>query len=131
MKSIQKALVQRGDRFLIILRSPKAHYFPNHWDFPGGTLEHGEDPLAGVEREVKEETGLTVEALKVVGVVELDLDSTGHTTHMFTLYATRVVSGDVTLSHEHTDFRWATREEILQLNTEPFMKTFFQQRPHA
>jgi 8-oxo-dGTP pyrophosphatase MutT (NUDIX family) len=32
------------------------------WELPGGRLEHGEDLESCVEREVKEETGLTVRA---------------------------------------------------------------------
>ncbi|HEX7368127.1 MAG TPA: NUDIX hydrolase [Candidatus Saccharimonadales bacterium] len=30
------------------------------WDLPGGGLEHGEDPIAGLKREIGEETGLSV-----------------------------------------------------------------------
>ena len=33
---------------------------PGMWTLPGGGLDHGEDPRAGVRREVYEETGLTV-----------------------------------------------------------------------
>lgn len=29
------------------------------WSLPGGGLDHGEDPLAGVARELKEELGIT------------------------------------------------------------------------
>ena len=31
------------------------------WELPGGGLDHGEDPRAGLEREVAEETGFKVE----------------------------------------------------------------------
>ena len=30
------------------------------WEFLGGGLDHGEDPIACLKREIKEETGLTV-----------------------------------------------------------------------
>src|SRR3990172_10102011 len=111
MKLSQKAVVQKDNRFLILLRSPTAKYFPEHWDFPGGKLEPGEEPFIGIEREVSEETALKVKALKVVGVYEFDLDNAGENTHRFTVYSTRIVSGDVTLSHEHIKFQWATKEE--------------------
>lgn len=38
------------------------------WNLPGGGLEPGELPDAGVVREVREETGLLVEAYRLVGV---------------------------------------------------------------
>ena len=37
------------------------------WDLPGGFLEEGEEPLAGLRRELLEETGLEVEPLSFLG----------------------------------------------------------------
>lgn len=41
-----------GDPRYLLLRAFK------YWDFPKGLLESGEDPVAGVRREVREETGI-------------------------------------------------------------------------
>jgi len=37
------------------------------WEFPGGVVEDGESPLAGVRRELSEETGYTTSKLIEVG----------------------------------------------------------------
>ena len=37
------------------------------WDLPGGFLEEGEEPLTGLRRELREETGLEVEPLSFLG----------------------------------------------------------------
>jgi 8-oxo-dGTP diphosphatase len=37
------------------------------WDAPGGFLEEGENPLDGLRRELREETGLEVEPGRFVG----------------------------------------------------------------
>jgi 8-oxo-dGTP diphosphatase len=44
----------------------------DHWSIPGGRVEPGEDAVAAVHREVLEETGLSVEVVRLLGVVELD-----------------------------------------------------------
>ena len=38
-----------------------------HWDLPGGFLEEGEEPLEGLRREFREETGLEVEPVEWLG----------------------------------------------------------------
>ncbi|MFH1564730.1 MAG: NUDIX hydrolase [bacterium] len=128
MKQIQvvKAVIKNGDKFLVSLRSPDAKFFPEHWGFAGGKLEEGEDPVDGIEREVFEETTLKVKALEVVGVYELDIAKDGvKIPHRFTLYSTEIISGDVKLNDEHLEFRWAVKEEILKLKTEPYIGLYF------
>ncbi len=123
MKDVQKAVVKRNGKFLIMLRSPDVRSFPKHWDFPGGKLELGETLIAGVEREVLEETGLKVEAVKIVGAYVFKMKDAER---RFTVWSAKLLSDEeVKLSQEHTDFRWATKEEILRLKTEPFIKEYF------
>ncbi len=120
----QKAVIKKGDRYLILLRSKSETAFPGMWDFPGGKLELGEEPFLGVEREVREETGLVVKAEKVV--FTYDYERPDDVLH-FVLYAVTVVVGDlerITLSKEHSEFRFATREEILELPAMPYMFDF-------
>jgi 8-oxo-dGTP diphosphatase len=40
------------------------------WSIPGGKLESGESLIEACQREIKEETGLVVEATRIVAVVE-------------------------------------------------------------
>src|SRR5262245_41977803 len=44
------------------------------WSVPGGALDMNEGPTAGAIREVKEETGLTVETPRLMAVMN-DIDS--------------------------------------------------------
>jgi 8-oxo-dGTP diphosphatase len=39
-----------------------------YWTLPGGKIEHGEDPLDTVVREVAEETGYDIEVRRLLGV---------------------------------------------------------------
>ena len=127
---VQKAVIKKDNKFLIVLRSPNAKFFPEHWDFPGGKLDLNEEPFAGIEREVLEETTLRVKALEVVGVYELDLINKDgeEVPHRFTVYSTEIISGDVKLGNEHLEFRWAAKEEILKLKIEPYMRLYFSEQ---
>ena len=59
------ALVVRNGRVLLARRAvdPGA----GKWDLPGGFLDEGEDPVAGLLREIEEETGLAVAPGAFVG----------------------------------------------------------------
>jgi 8-oxo-dGTP diphosphatase len=128
MIEIIKALLYRGDRYLVLLRAPNVPLFPEHWDLPGGTPEPGEDPRACVEREITEETGLTAKALGKVATFELDLENTGSPTHRFTIYDTDSHFDEVRISAKHVGYRWMTRDEILdQENVEPFLIKYFEE----
>jgi 8-oxo-dGTP diphosphatase len=129
MKEVQKAVIRRGDKYLLIRRLPGAKYFPEYWDFPGGKFEAGEEPRTSIEREITEETGLTANALDVVGTHELDLDGAGSPTHRFTIYETESFFGEVRIDQEHTDYRWMTKDEILNLKKiEPYVRAYFEKR---
>lgn len=117
----QKAEIKKGNRFLIIRRAPTAHTNPNCWDFPGGMLENGENPEAGLKREVKEETNLKV---KVLGPAFVFTQKFKDHHAAFVVCKCKLVSGKLKLSWEHTAAKWATKEEILRLKIEPFLKGY-------
>lgn len=54
-------MVDARGRVLLAQRPPGKH-LAGFWEFPGGKLEPGEAPGAGLERELREELGVTVHA---------------------------------------------------------------------
>ncbi|HEY0709007.1 MAG TPA: (deoxy)nucleoside triphosphate pyrophosphohydrolase [Polyangia bacterium] len=50
------ALIEREGRILLSKRRPD-QALPNCWEFPGGKVEPGEDPVVALEREIDEELG--------------------------------------------------------------------------
>ncbi|MCX6723199.1 MAG: NUDIX domain-containing protein [Candidatus Staskawiczbacteria bacterium] len=122
----QKAIIKRGDRYLILLRSLLKDFSPLLWDFPGGKLDAGETLEQGVIRELKEETNLDIKPVKIIK--ESDYGEGANKYH-FNFWSVEILSGELKLSYEHTDFKWATKEEILALTHVNHIDQFFKNNP--
>jgi ADP-ribose pyrophosphatase YjhB (NUDIX family) len=61
-----QGILERDGRVLLARRGREPRL--GHWDLPGGFLAEGEDPLAGLRREFREETGLEIEPLELFGI---------------------------------------------------------------
>ena len=92
----------------------------NHWDFPKGMVEAGEEPLAAAIREVREETGI-VDLEFAWGDVHTETGpySRGKVARYY-LASTR--TSDVVLMiieelgrAEHNEYRWVDLETALRL----------------
>jgi len=58
---VMAAIIEDKGKFLITQRL-KEQYNGERWEFPGGTVEFGEDPRYALEREIEEELNIKVEA---------------------------------------------------------------------
>ncbi len=56
------ALISDGDRFLMTQRYDSDPSWPGCWEFPGGKVEPGESDGDALERELREELGVEVQA---------------------------------------------------------------------
>jgi ADP-ribose pyrophosphatase YjhB (NUDIX family) len=99
------ALIVKDNCVLLVLRAVDP--FKNCWDIPGGFLEAGEHPCAGMLREVKEETGLAVRVIELLGVYmdryALDGDD------FFTLnhyYVVEPIGGTLRAADDVSAYRW-------------------------
>jgi 8-oxo-dGTP pyrophosphatase MutT (NUDIX family) len=121
------AFIEKGDKFLVTHRSPKEDFMPNCWDIPGGSVDFGEDPIKGVARETKEETGLNV---VVKDLIYCHNQVYYGREHWFALTYRCDIVGDESITldqNEHDDFRWVTRQEIQSLpNKIDFLEDFSQ-----
>jgi mutator protein MutT len=55
------AVIDAADRVLIAQR-PQGKHLAGGWEFPGGKLEPGEERLAGLARELREELGISIDS---------------------------------------------------------------------
>jgi ADP-ribose pyrophosphatase YjhB (NUDIX family) len=77
------------------------------WDTPGGFLEEGEEPRAGLRRELLEETGLDVEPTTFLGAY-IDVYGQGpRATNVLNLvWETRVLGGEMHAADDVSELRW-------------------------
>ena len=60
MITVVVAVIERGDRRLLIGQRRRNDTSPLKWEFPGGKLRDGESPEVALARELKEELGVTL-----------------------------------------------------------------------
>ena len=73
-------IVDSQNRIFLTKRSSEKSYAPNKWENTGGHVQAGEDCLAAVIRELREETGVAVSAEQVtlLGGTMCGGEATGH-----------------------------------------------------
>lgn len=65
-------ITDESGNYLLHLRDSMATRHPNQWYLVGGHPEGAETPAQGIIREVKEETGLTFEGIKLFKTLSLE-----------------------------------------------------------
>lgn len=105
-------VVVDGDRVLLIRRGSEP--LKGEWSIPGGMLELGEELAAGVERELKEETGLDVEPLERILVFDRIMREGERVKYHYVIvdYLCRCVGGRLSPASDVVDARWVRREDL-------------------
>ena len=89
------------------------------WECPGGQVEMGEDPIAGLRREIYEETGCQV-VDETLASVNVNRGATPYPIIMLD-YITRYRSGALQASEESIQVEWMTPSEAVAAVTHPSM----------
>lgn len=87
---------------------------------PGGVVEVGETLREAVQREILEETGLTIEPVALAGYRErIARDRDGKVEQHFVIlpFATRWIAGEPVLNEELAEVRWLVPSELAGLTT--------------
>jgi len=110
------AVVFKEDKVLLVLRAkPPAE---NHWTIPGGSVELGETLQEAAEREIWEETGLTIQAGEPVYTFDvIERDSKGAILFHYVIVdlAADYVSGELRPGDDATDVCWASFRDVKSL----------------
>ncbi len=105
------AIIERDGRVLAAQRS-ESMSMPLKWEFPGGKLEAGEDPVACLIREIREELGVEVRILDSLSPV---LHDYGTWTIELLPFICEIIRGDIVL-HEHRAVTWEEPQRLFDLD---------------
>lgn len=110
------------DRVLLIQRSDNGL-----WSIPGGAQDFGEYIAETAVRETREETGIEIEVVGLVGIYtnpnHVMAYTDGEVRQQFSIcFRGRPVEGQLRTSSESRQVRWVSKEELEGLDIHPSMR---------
>lgn len=120
--SVVAAVLNDNGELLMIHRTDN-----NLWALPGGGHDIGESIADTVVREVREETGITVEVISLTGVYtnphHVMAYDDGEVRQQFSLcFSARPTGGTATPSSESREVLWVPPEQLDELDIHPSMR---------
>jgi 8-oxo-dGTP diphosphatase len=108
--------VRKDDAVLLVRRARPP--FAGMWSFPGGHVEWGERLADAAIREVREETGVSIDQPARIDTIEFLIPGeAGIGRHIVLLvFEGRYIGGDVVAADDAADARWVPVREIASLD---------------
>lgn len=105
------AVIVHEGRVLLVQRGTEPA--KGRWSIPGGLIEVGEMLTEAVVREVREETGLIVEPVELVELLDRIHRDEGRVRYHYVIadYLCRVIGGTLTAASDADAVRWVERAE--------------------
>jgi 8-oxo-dGTP diphosphatase len=105
-----KVLIRNEEgKYLLILSHDRG------WEVPGGAVEEGEDLIAALHREVKEEISVEIANEKLAGVYTNHIDPP----RLLFWFLADLVSGTPGISEEVKEVLWCGKSEVLEKISHP------------
>lgn len=115
MRNTTLCYLEKDEKYLMLLRNKKKNDVNSgKWVGIGGGFELKESPEECAEREIFEETGLTVNKLELRGIITFDNDM-NETEYMF-LFTSKDFEGEITKDCNEGDLAWIPKKDVLSLN---------------
>lgn len=96
------AVIVRNDKILLVSDSRESNAL---WDFPGGFLHYGEEPEAGLRRELQEELGVEARVGRLLSA-EVDTYSSDSDSCLNLFYAAQLLSETIRPGEEIKKAKW-------------------------
>lgn len=98
------AIIEKEEKILLAKRAFDP--FKGEWDIPGGFLEAGEEPVEGLKREIREETGREIKVGKFLGIYIDRYHTWVDGEYTFNIYYLGRLKGEAIAQDDVVEFRW-------------------------
>jgi 8-oxo-dGTP diphosphatase len=105
--------ITREQRVLLLRGSAQKRIWANKYNGIGGHIERDEDVFSAALREIREETSLAVDDLRLVGLINIDGDQPAGI--MLFVFTARSQSGEPIPSEEGT-LEWIARDQLAKID---------------
>lgn len=101
-------LLRDGQGRILLTRRKPEKKLGGFWEFPGGKLEHGEELIPALTREIREELGVEIEITRLLHVKPHVYE---HAAVLILFYEGRIAGGKIRLI-DHDASVWLTPAEL-------------------
>lgn len=119
------AIIENNNGEILLIKRNSQMDYPNCWEDVGGRLKQSETPEEGLRREILEETSIEdieiVKPLTVSHAFRKDEKKTENEVMIITFWC-KTNSLKISLSLEHSDYKWVTISEAYELAGHPALK---------
>ena len=125
--------IYEDDNRLLVIHKNGGPY-KNRFDLPGGSLEEGESLAEAMKREFQEETGIEIEIIRNIGVIDFmlpwDWKGYTHVHHTAVYYLVRKVGGEISIpeqfeGQDSLGALWVSEYEVSPDNASPLVLKAF------
>ncbi|MEH7380201.1 NUDIX domain-containing protein [Bacillus sp. JJ1533] len=117
-----KGVIVNDGKVLIVQRAKDDEIGGGTWECVGGKIEFGENLETALLREIKEEVGLSVTVEKILYATTFKTAPTRQV--VILTYQCNSTSKDVVLSNEHSNYKWATKDQLRLLLSQEIINDF-------
>jgi ADP-ribose pyrophosphatase YjhB (NUDIX family) len=108
MPCVDIVIFNEENKFLLLKRNNEP--FKDEWWVPGGKIKRGDFPLEDfVVKKVKEETGLDVTIVRMLGVFHYDYHNKENSfdeEDLIVAFLARRIGGEIKIDSQHSKYKW-------------------------
>lgn len=107
--TVRGLVKDKENRVLLLKRHPLSKNNASRWELPGGKVDPNEDFDKALIREMMEETNYNVHIDDYFYALN---DDYSHRRTVVLIMRLSILSGDLKISDEHTEYKWVTKKDI-------------------
>lgn len=103
-------ITNKSGQILLVKRGIKPKF--GYWDLPGGFLEEGEHPEDCLKREMKEELGVNVKIINLLGIYTDKYYLKHFLSTLNFYYLSKIIKGKIKPADDISEARWFARNKL-------------------